>query len=49
MATDALVLMIVSIALLWGGLAASVVFLARRPERVDMPAGGEDDVEPHEI
>ncbi|WP_156162216.1 methionine/alanine import family NSS transporter small subunit [Demequina iriomotensis] len=42
MTGDALTLMLVSIVLIWGGLAASIVYVARRPENDHMPAGGED-------
>ncbi|WP_297083260.1 methionine/alanine import family NSS transporter small subunit [uncultured Demequina sp.] len=43
MSGDALALMLASMAVIWGGLAASVTFLARRPESTEMPEGGEDD------
>ncbi|MDN4473742.1 methionine/alanine import family NSS transporter small subunit [Demequina zhanjiangensis] len=46
MTGSALVLMIASMALIWGGLAASAVGLARRPENSHMPPGGEDDPTP---
>lgn len=38
----AITFMILSIVLLWGGLTASAVFLARRPETSEYPAGGEE-------
>jgi hypothetical protein len=46
MNADALVLMVATLAVIWGGLAASVVLLARRPERTDLPEGGEDGPDP---
>lgn len=46
MNANALILMGASMLLIWGGLAGAVVFLARRPERPDMPSGGEDDPPP---
>lgn len=39
----AIVFLIISILLVWGGLVASAVFLRRRPERGEYPAGGIDD------
>lgn len=39
----AIIMLIVSIVLLWGGLTASIVFLARRPDVAAYPAGGLDD------
>jgi hypothetical protein len=39
----AIVFLIVAILVVWGGFVASVVFLARRPERTDYPEGGLDD------
>ncbi|WP_156163731.1 methionine/alanine import family NSS transporter small subunit [Demequina subtropica] len=42
MNADALVLMLVSIVLIWGGLVASIAYVARRPENDHMPDGGED-------
>lgn len=46
MNADALILMIVVMAIIWGGLVASIVFLARRPEASHLPDGGEDTVVP---
>lgn len=34
--------------LLWGGLAASAMFLRARPEPPEYPSGGEDDHRPDE-
>ncbi|WP_156165428.1 methionine/alanine import family NSS transporter small subunit [Demequina rhizosphaerae] len=42
MSGSALALLTVSIVLIWGGLAGSIIVLARRPENDHMPAGGED-------
>ncbi|MDN4476237.1 methionine/alanine import family NSS transporter small subunit [Demequina sp. SYSU T00192] len=42
MSTEALILMLVSIVLIWGGLAGSIIVLARKPENDHMPEGGED-------
>ncbi|WP_156155994.1 methionine/alanine import family NSS transporter small subunit [Demequina phytophila] len=49
MSTSAVVLLAVSIALVWGGLAVSIIVLARRPENDHMPPGGEDTVVPDEV
>ncbi|WP_084127008.1 methionine/alanine import family NSS transporter small subunit [Demequina sp. NBRC 110054] len=46
MSADALLLMLLAMAVIWGGLAASIVFLARAPEHTHMPPGGEDDPPP---
>ena len=43
MDAGAVVLMVATMALIWGGLGVSVAMLARRPERDDLPPGGEDD------
>ncbi|SEJ45935.1 methionine/alanine import family NSS transporter small subunit [Demequina mangrovi] len=48
MSGQAMALLIVSIVLVWGGLVASIVVLARRPENDHMPAGGEDTRVPDE-
>lgn len=42
MSAAAMTLMVVVMAVIWGGLVASIMFLSRRPESADMPAGGED-------
>lgn len=39
----AILFLVLAIVLVWGGLVASILFLVRRPERVDYPAGGTDD------
>jgi len=38
----AVLFLVLSIVVVWGGCIASVVFLARRPERTDFPPGGHD-------
>lgn len=43
MSATAIVFLILSIVLVWGGLVASTVFLARQPEPSHFPPGGEDD------
>lgn len=43
MSTAAIVLMVISLVVLWGGLAASIVAIVRRPDRTDWPSGGEDE------
>lgn len=42
MSAIAIVFLVVSIVLVWGGLAVSSIFLARRPEVETYPDGGED-------
>lgn len=39
----AILFLILSIVIVWGGLLASVTYLGIRPERVDFPPGGADD------
>ncbi|WP_210507239.1 methionine/alanine import family NSS transporter small subunit [Naasia sp. SYSU D00057] len=39
----AITFLIVAILVIWGGLAASAVYLTRRPELEDYPTGGIDD------
>ena len=39
----AITFLIVAIAVVWGGLIASTLYLRRRPERTTYPAGGTDD------
>ncbi|MEV0893027.1 methionine/alanine import family NSS transporter small subunit [Promicromonospora sp. MEB111] len=43
MSGAAIILMVISIVVLWGGLAASIVAIVRRPDRTDWPEGWEDD------
>lgn len=42
MSADALVLMVVSLVVIWGGLITAILVLARQPENDHMPEGGED-------
>ncbi|WAB81895.1 methionine/alanine import family NSS transporter small subunit [Microcella daejeonensis] len=39
----AITFLIGALVIIWGGLAASILVLRRRPERDDYPAGGEPD------
>lgn len=39
----AITFLVGALVIIWGGLAASILFLRRRPERDDYPAGGEHD------
>lgn len=39
----AILFLVISLIIVWGGLAASIVFLARRPDVDRFPPGGEDD------
>ncbi|MGW2093503.1 methionine/alanine import family NSS transporter small subunit [Promicromonospora sukumoe] len=39
----AITLMVISLVLLWGGLAASIVAIVRRPDRTDWPEGFADE------
>ncbi|WP_082805815.1 methionine/alanine import family NSS transporter small subunit [Pseudoclavibacter helvolus] len=43
MTPEAITMLIIAIGIVWGGCAASVIALRRRPERADYPAGGHDD------
>ncbi|MBD5784950.1 methionine/alanine import family NSS transporter small subunit [Cellulosimicrobium terreum] len=43
MNTSAVILLILSIVVVWGGLVASALALRARPERTVFPPGGEDD------
>ncbi|WP_082095894.1 methionine/alanine import family NSS transporter small subunit [Demequina flava] len=43
MSTGAIILMVVTLAVVWGGLIASILFLRAKPERDDMPTGGDDE------
>lgn len=43
MSTIAVVFMILSIVIVWGGLIASALYLRSRPESTSFPPGGEDD------
>ena len=39
----AITFLILAIAIVWGGLIASTLYLRRRPERTNYPAGDTDD------
>ncbi|MCA5891778.1 methionine/alanine import family NSS transporter small subunit [Isoptericola sp. NEAU-Y5] len=43
MTTPAILLMILALLIVWGGLVVSILALRARPERDDLPPGGEDD------
>ncbi|WP_251152680.1 methionine/alanine import family NSS transporter small subunit [Cellulosimicrobium sp. Marseille-Q4280] len=43
MSTEAIVLLVLAIVVVWGGLVASALALRARSERTDFPPGGEDD------
>ncbi|MFP3714323.1 methionine/alanine import family NSS transporter small subunit [Puerhibacterium sp. TATVAM-FAB25] len=43
MSGAATVLLVLAMVVVWGGLALSIVAIARRPERADYPPGGVDD------
>lgn len=44
MSTGAIIMMIISIVLVWGGLVAAIVHLRRHPEQPEQDAGA--DTEP---
>ncbi|WP_454860596.1 methionine/alanine import family NSS transporter small subunit [Promicromonospora soli] len=48
MSAEAIALLVVSLLVVWGGLAVSIVALARRPERTEFPPGGEHEGGPEE-
>lgn len=39
----AITFLVLAVVVVWGGLIASVLFLARQPERAEFPAGGTED------
>ena len=43
MTGEAIALLVVSLVIVWGGLALSIVALVRRPERTDFPHGWEHE------
>lgn len=43
MTATAILFLVLSLVLVWGGLAASAIALAIRPERRLYPSGGDDD------
>lgn len=48
MSAEAIALLVVSLLVVWGGLAVSIVALVRRPERADFPQGWEREGGPGE-
>ncbi|MFI2361402.1 methionine/alanine import family NSS transporter small subunit [Promicromonospora sp. NPDC019610] len=48
MSGAAITLMVISIVVLWGGLAASIVAIVRRPDRTDWPEGWADENGPED-
>ncbi|WP_369370293.1 methionine/alanine import family NSS transporter small subunit [Promicromonospora sp. Populi] len=46
MSGAAIALLVVSLVVVWGGLALSIVALARRPERTEWPHGWQDEGDP---
>ncbi|WP_129787395.1 methionine/alanine import family NSS transporter small subunit [Promicromonospora panici] len=48
MSAEAIALLVVSLLVVWGGLAVSIVALVRRPERADFPQGWEHEGGPEE-
>jgi hypothetical protein len=42
---QAVILLVLSIIVIWGGLIASAIFLFRKPEINDWPAGAPDEEE----
>ncbi|MEL7977746.1 methionine/alanine import family NSS transporter small subunit [Isoptericola sp. F-RaC21] len=40
---SAIMLMVLSLLIVWGGLLVSILALRARPERADFPEGGVDD------
>jgi hypothetical protein len=43
MTGEAIALLVVSLVVVWGGLAVSIFALVRRPERTDFPHGWQDE------
>jgi hypothetical protein len=39
----AIVFLVLALVVVWGGLAASIVFVRRQPELAEYPPGGTDD------
>lgn len=48
MSAEAIALLVVSLLVVWGGLAVSIVALARRTERSDFPSGWEHEGGPED-
>lgn len=50
MTTTAIIFLVVTIIVVWGGLVASILALRARPEAEDLPEGGyEDDPAPADV
>ncbi|WP_402469571.1 methionine/alanine import family NSS transporter small subunit [Isoptericola aurantiacus] len=43
MTTEAILIMLVAMVIIWGGLVASILALRARPERPEYPPGAVDD------
>jgi hypothetical protein len=48
MSSAAITLMVISLVVLWGGLAASIVAIVRRPERTEYPHGWDHEGGPED-
>lgn len=48
MSGEAIALLVVSLVVVWGGLAVSIIALARRPERTEFPHGWQQDGGPED-
>ncbi|MFI6424884.1 methionine/alanine import family NSS transporter small subunit [Promicromonospora sp. NPDC050880] len=48
MSGAAIALLVVALVVVWGGLAVSIVALARRPERTDYPHGWQHEGGPED-
>ncbi|MCW4384535.1 methionine/alanine import family NSS transporter small subunit [Salinibacterium sp. SYSU T00001] len=46
MSTLAIVFLVLSILIVWGGLSASILYLRSHPERADYPPGGDEHYTP---
>ncbi|MDR7383376.1 methionine/alanine import family NSS transporter small subunit [Promicromonospora iranensis] len=48
MTGEAIALLVVSLVVVWGGLAVSIIALVRRPERADFPHGWQNEGGPED-
>ncbi|WP_275005077.1 methionine/alanine import family NSS transporter small subunit [Promicromonospora iranensis] len=48
MTGEAIALLVVSLVVVWGGLAVSIIALVRRPERADFPQGWQHEGGPED-
>lgn len=46
MTTTAIIFLVVTIVVVWGGLLVSILALRAKPEATDLPDGGHDDEGP---